>query len=151
MLQPHRATTGDAPVVARLLDAVNAEFAVSTPGPEVLSRRLERLLASEHLVALLVGDVGLAVLSLRFNVWFDGPAALLDELYVVPERRSQGLGAALLIATEDHARSRGAEELEVGVDVGDTGARRFYERHGYATTGPGQSELALFYYRSLAV
>ncbi len=150
-MTPRRATPEDAPLVARLLDAFNAEFAVWTPGPEVLAERLERLLATDELVTLLVGDEGLAVLSLRLNVWSDGPAALLDELYVVPGRRSQGLGASLLTATEDHARSCGAEELEIGVDTADYGARRFYERHGYATTGPGQTEPALYYYRSLAV
>lgn len=144
-----RAAPRDAPLLGRLLDDFNREFDTSTPGPDVLARRLGPLLGEDALVVLLVGEVGLAVLSLRASVWSDGPAALLDELYVVPEHRNQGHGTTLLLATEDHARSRGAAELEIGVDTADTDARRFYERHGYATTGPDQAEPALFYYRSL--
>lgn len=32
--------------------------------------------------------------------------------------------------------SRGGDELHIGVDSDDTGARRFYERHGFADTDP---------------
>ncbi len=149
-MTPWRAVPEDAALLARLLDDFNREFDVSTPGPQVLAGRLQRMLAGDELVALLAGEVGLAVLSLRPNVWSDGPAALLDELYVAPGHRSRGLGAALLAATEDHARSRGAQELEIGVDTGDVDARRCYERHGYVTTGPDQPEPALLYYRNLS-
>ena len=44
---------------------------------------------------------------------------------------------------------RGAELLEINVDGEDTDARRFYERHGYANTEPGQDEPMLYYYREL--
>jgi len=96
------ATTADAATVARLLDAFNREFDTATPGPVVLAKRLERLLAGDGTIALLAGDpaVAVAVLTLRTNVWYEGPVALLDELYVVPELRGQGVGSALLAAAE---------------------------------------------------
>ena len=74
-------------------------------------------------IALLADDpaVGLARLTLRPNVWYDGAVALLDDLYVVPSRRSRGYGAALLEAPEGVARARGAELMEINVHGEDVG------------------------------
>ncbi len=148
---PRRATTADAATTAALLDAFNREYDTPTPGTAVLTERLERLLGGGQVIALLTGEpaVGVALLTLRPNVWYEGPVALLDELYVVPGRRGQGLGSALLAAAEAVTRQHGGELLEINVDGGDTAARRFYERHGYADTEPGEEQPALYYYREL--
>jgi len=50
---PRVATTADAATVARLLDAFIREYDTATPGPVVLAKRLERLLAGEETIALL--------------------------------------------------------------------------------------------------
>ncbi len=141
----------DAALVAELLDRFNREFAAPTPGPAVLGGRLARLLAGEGTIAVLVGrpSLGFALLTLRKNVWYDGPVALLDELYVVPAERGRGLGTALLKAAEAEVRRRGGELLEINVDGEDVDARRFYERHGYADRDPGQAEAELYYHREL--
>jgi GNAT superfamily N-acetyltransferase len=146
---PRTATVADAPTVARLLDDFNREFATPTPGPDVLAARLARLLAGRDTLALLAGDpaVAVALVTLRPNVWYDGPVALLDELYVAPDRRGHGTGSALLAAVEEAVRRRGGTVLEINVDGEDVDARRFYERHGYVNTEPGQDEPMLFYYR----
>ena len=143
----------DARVVADLLDAFNREFDTPTPGPAVLAQRLDRLLAGDAVVALLAGDpaAGLALLTLRPNVWYDGPVALLDELYVVPGRRGRGIGSQLLAAAEEVTRERGGELLEINVDGVDRDARRFYERHGYRNTEPGEDEPTYYYFRELDV
>jgi ribosomal protein S18 acetylase RimI-like enzyme len=89
------------------------------------------------------------VTTLRPNVWYEGWVALLDELYVAPEFRGRALGSALLKAVEGEVVRRGGEVLEVNVDGEDVDARRFYERHGYVNTEPGQDEPMLYYYREL--
>jgi hypothetical protein len=80
------ATATEVASVAGLLDAFNREFDTPTPGKAVLATRLRRLLAGD-VIALLTGDpaVAVALLTLRPNLWHDGPVALLDELYVAPE------------------------------------------------------------------
>jgi GNAT superfamily N-acetyltransferase len=150
---PRLAGADDAGVVAELLHRFNSEFEAPTPGPAVLAGRLERLLAGPHTLALLTGApaVGVALITLRPNVWYDGSVALLDELYVEPARRGQGIGTALLQAAETECRERGAEVLEINVDGEDRDARRFYERHGYANHDPGQTEPAVYYFRELRV
>lgn len=141
----------EAASVAGLLDTFNREFGTPTPGPSALAARLTQLLAGDAVVALLAGDpvAGVALMTLRPNVWCDGPVALLDELYVTPKLRRRGLGSALLCAAEAEARRRGAALMEINVDGGDTNARRFYERHGYANTERGQDQPLLYYYREL--
>jgi GNAT superfamily N-acetyltransferase len=148
---PRVATVAEVASVAWLLDAFNREYDTPTPGKAVLVTRLGRLLASGDVVAWLTGDpaVAVALLTLRPNVWYAGPVALLDELYVAPEVRGRGLGSALLAAAEALTRQRGGELLEINVDGDDTAARRFYERHGYVNSEPGQDQPLLYYYREL--
>jgi GNAT superfamily N-acetyltransferase len=148
---PRPATPSDAETVARLLDAFNREFDAPSPGPEVLTTRLHSLLAGSDVIALLAGDpaVAVALLTLRPNVWYDGPIVLVDELYVVPEARGCGVGSALLVAVESLTRDRGGELIEIAVDGADADAHRFYERHGYAATEAGQDQPSFYYHRSV--
>ncbi|RMI33387.1 GNAT family N-acetyltransferase [Nocardia stercoris] len=149
--QIRRAVVDDARAAARLLDDFNREFDTPTPGVEALTARLTTLLAGDAIVVLLCGEpaVGIAVLSFRPNVWFDGPVALLDELYIQPDLRRCGLGNRLLETAIGVARAHGAGTLEINVDGEDTDARRFYEAHGFSNTEPGATEPMYFYYRDL--
>lgn len=95
----HPRVTGvdDADEVARLLHDFNTEFDTPTPDVEVLASRLRTLLAGEETFAILAGEPGVAIglTTLRPIVWFDGPVALLDELYVVPALRGRGIGSTI--------------------------------------------------------
>jgi GNAT superfamily N-acetyltransferase len=139
----------DADVVARLLHDFNTEFDTESPGSAVLEPRLRHLLAGESTIAILAGSpvLGLALVTFRPNVWYAGPVALLDELYVVPEHRNEGFGSAIIARLIDEARGRQVGLIEINVDEGDVDAQRFYERHGFGATEPGGSERAFYYWR----
>ncbi|GLZ44729.1 N-acetyltransferase [Actinomycetospora sp. NBRC 106375] len=152
MGEVRRAGADDAAAVAGLLHDFNTEFDTPTPGVAVLMRRLRTLLGDrddDDLVALLHGDPpdALAVVSFRPNAWSDAPVALLDELYVRPDRRGRRIGHALLTAVEALAHARGGRQLEINVDGEDHDTRRFYEAHGYRHTEPGNSEPSYYYAR----
>jgi GNAT superfamily N-acetyltransferase len=146
-----RASPADAAEVAEMLHAFNTEFDTPTPSVEVLTERLRRLLARDDMVALVAGDpaTGLALLTFRPGVWDDGPVTLLEELYVRPGLRGRGIGHGLLEHALALAHERGSANLEINVDEGDTGARRFYEAHGFSNTEPGETERLLYYFRAL--
>jgi GNAT superfamily N-acetyltransferase len=148
---PRRAAVGDAAEAARLLHDFNTEFQTPSPGVGVLSARLRDLLALDSTFAILAGSpsLGVALVTLRRNVWYDGPVALLDELYVVPPARGRGIGASMLDLVVSLACDVDAELMEINVDEGDAGARRFYERHGFTAVEPDTGEHALYYSRAL--
>ena len=51
----------------------------------------------------------------------------VDHLYLEPSRTGEGIGTQLL----DHAKSVQPEGLDLWAFRSNTGARRFYERHGF--------------------
>lgn len=68
------------------------------------------------------------------HIAWDGPELGLPELqdfFVVPELRNQGIGTRLTRAAERLVSERGHEECAIGVSVENEGARRLYERLGY--------------------
>lgn len=141
----------DSNEIAQLLVDFNREFDTPTPEPSVLADRLRRLLAEPSTFALLAGEpaVGVALVTLRPNVWFDGRVALLDELYVRPDRRGGGIGAAIIELLVDECRTRGVELIEINVDEGDVDAQRFYRRHGFLPHEPDGDERAFYWWQEL--
>ncbi|MET0460142.1 MAG: GNAT family N-acetyltransferase, partial [Ilumatobacteraceae bacterium] len=113
--------------------------------------RLRVLLAGDATLAILAGTpaVSVALITLRPNVWYAGPVALLDELYVEPDLRSQGIGSAVVELLLSTARTIGVDLIEINVDEGDVDAQRFYARHGFAATEAGSTERAFYYSREL--
>jgi len=77
---------------------------------------------------LLADDVGFAALDRKSD-----KAWLLDILYVKPEARGKGLGIELIRAAAEYVQSQGAETLALEVLESNAGARRLYERLGFAT------------------
>ncbi|MGH8953428.1 MAG: GNAT family N-acetyltransferase [Microbacterium sp.] len=148
-----RATPRDAARLAELLHAFNTEFDTETPGVEVLAERLRTLLGGTSTFAVLGGDpaVGLALVTLRPNVWSEGPVALLDEMYVEPAHRGGGVGGAVLRHMVEICRELGVAAIEINVDESDAAAMRFYERHGFSGVDPDSGERAFYFYRSLDV
>jgi ribosomal protein S18 acetylase RimI-like enzyme len=102
-----KGTAQDVKVIAELLDTFNREFDTPTPGTDVLRERVGELVDDEHAVFLLSGEpaIALALITLRPSVWYSGAVATLDELYVAPEYRSQGIGSALLGSAEEMLRA----------------------------------------------
>jgi ribosomal protein S18 acetylase RimI-like enzyme len=145
------AAPDDAGTVAALLHDFNTEYATATPAVDVLIGRLRRLLSGGTTFAVLAGEpaVGLALVTLRTSVWYAGPVATLDELYVAPDRRGAGLGTRLLTAVEDEVRRRGGAVVEINVDGDGGGAPRFYQRHGYRNSEIGDDVPLLYYFRQL--
>jgi GNAT superfamily N-acetyltransferase len=64
--------------------------------------------------------------------WIDPPE--LQDLYVLPDRQSGGIGRALIAAAEDAVAARGHARLVLTVGLDNERARTIYERLGYTRT-----------------
>lgn len=61
----------------------------------------------------------------------DVQKGVVQNIYVDPERRGEGIGGRLLAAAEDAMRADGAETIVLDVMARNERARAFYRRHGY--------------------
>lgn len=147
-----RAGPADAAVIARLLHDFNLEYDEPTPPVPELAARCETLLREGAMTVLLAGEPadGLALLRVRPALWTEHEEAYLQELYVVPARRRQGIGRALLEATIAAAREAGASSLDLNTGETDAGARALYEKLGFTNLegGPAGPRM-LFYEREI--
>lgn len=149
-----RAGASDADVVARLLRDFNAEYDDPAPPQEEMADRIRALLGHGDTVILVAGEPACAVSVMRFRpaLWSPKLECYLSELYVVPGRRGQGIGRALMEESMAVARARGADRMELGTGEDDVVARALYESLGFTNFehGPGGVDtLSLFYEREL--
>lgn len=75
--------------------------------------------------------VGYCVLTFGFSLEYRGRDAFVDEIYVSPTCRGEGLGARALALVEAAAAEAGARALHLEVESDNDGAARLYERSGF--------------------
>ena len=143
---------GDADAIARLLRDFNREFDEPTPELHQLTERVRELVAQGEISVLLAGTRpdGVAVLRFRPEIWARALECHLAELFVVPERRGEGLGRALVVEAIELARSKGADYMDLGTSEDDVAARALYESLGFSNRGgKADGPVNFFYEREL--
>lgn len=138
----------DATDIARLLHDFNLEYSEPTPGIEALKETIARLLSADEITVLLAGKgpAGLALLRFRPGIWSAGLEAYLQELYVVPALRGQGVGRSLLTEAIDLARERGADGIDLNTGETDAAARGLYESMGFTNREGGPAGPSMLFY-----
>ena len=86
------------------------------------------------------------MLRFRPSLWAEGTDSYLEELYVLPDRRDEGIGGAIMATAMDLARERDAVEMHINVDEPDVDTRRFYERLGFRNHDPDDPSARMFFY-----
>lgn len=82
------------------------------------------------------GDAVLGMVSVQVLVSTacGGDVLLLEDLVVRPACRGHGFGSALLAHVVEFARRGGYRRITLLADTVNTGARRFYCRHGFSVS-----------------
>ena len=142
----------DAALLGRMLHDFNAEYGETEPSAEQAAELARAQLESGEVAVLFAGERpdGFAQLRFHLSLYTPGPDACLEELWVLPDARGQGLGRALLAAAMDLARERRADRIELNTSTDDDTARALYESAGFSNAegGPGGPSM-LYYERQL--
>lgn len=133
----YRATASDIPALLPLVAAYWSFEDISGFEPERVATQLNRLLSEPRLgagwIATLDGTaIGYLLAVYVFSLEHLGLTAEIDELFVTPSRRAQGVGAQLLDAAESEFAQVGCTNVSLQVARDNDAARTFYHRHTYS-------------------
>ncbi len=121
----------DAPTVVRLVQELVQGSGWQSLINEDYARYYLSTLGSQILLAEGEGEVlGLLSYSERPNLFHAGKTALIEELIVAENGRSQGIGGALLEHLLRLLEAEGFAEVSVTTMQDNAGAIRFYQAHG---------------------
>ncbi|HET7461685.1 MAG TPA: GNAT family N-acetyltransferase [Longimicrobium sp.] len=128
------ATMADVPALAALATSLGYPT-----DPAAMDARMRSIIADPNyqtLVAEAAGRViGYAGMTWKWSWVDDQPRGELLSLVVDPEVRGRGAGAALMAASEEWMRARGAGSVHLTTALHRERAHAFYEGIGYARTG----------------
>lgn len=128
-------------IVAEMLANLFEDVGHTLTASEIADIFVEMDEDAAHSTLLALNDdgdaVGVLTIVESLALYAGGRIGVINELYVVPPYRSEGVGKMLLDAAKDLASERGWQRLEV-TTPGEQYAKtlRFYEREGFMPIGP---------------
>ncbi len=75
--------------------------------------------------------IGYIVICYSFSIEYGGQIALLDQFYLSSEYRRQGVGSKVLPIIEAHCHEKKCHAINLELNIGNAGARKFYEEFEY--------------------
>jgi ribosomal protein S18 acetylase RimI-like enzyme len=75
--------------------------------------------------------VGYIAMTFGYSFEYHGRDAFIDELYIEPQYRRQGIGRRAIQFVEERAREQGVNAIHLEVDQGNDPAAALYRRAGY--------------------
>lgn len=136
MFQLRQATTNDIPQLLQLVEDYWAFERIAGFDPSPVSAQLAQLFSNPRLGCGWIAwsddiAVGYLLAVYVFSLEHLGLTAEIDELFVLPEYRSSGIGEALLNTAESGFILAGCTNVSLQLSRDNNRARGFYRRHGY--------------------
>ena len=135
MASVRRAVATDQEAVLELMRGYCQE--VQTPlSDEHLLEALVPLISNEQLGDLLVAEqgeelAGYLVITWGWGIESGGAEALIDEMYVSPAYRNQGVGTLLMTEAQSRASSKDVKVIFLETEQNNPESRELYDRLGF--------------------
>jgi GNAT superfamily N-acetyltransferase len=131
-----RATLSDVSALLSLIEEYWRFESVSGFGVERVATQLTRLLSDPALGAGWIAEregaaAGYLLAVYVFSLEHLGLTAEIDEFFVRPQQRGQGIGAALLALAEAEFVRMGCTNVALQLARNNDSGRAFYRHHGY--------------------
>jgi para-aminobenzoate synthetase len=142
----------DAAAVAAAVRELLLELSGEAPAPAALERAARAVLEDPSAGAVLVASEGerlLGVLTVSWQIAIHVPGryALIQDLWVAPDRRGSAIGGELLRALFELAMEREIVRVEVGLPserfAGLPATEAFYLSNGFSHLGPRMRQVLL--------
>ncbi|MDD1791702.1 GNAT family N-acetyltransferase [Enterovibrio makurazakiensis] len=75
--------------------------------------------------------IGFVVICYSFSIELGGRIAVIDQIFLSQDWRRQGVGSYVLPNIESHVQTRDCHAVILEVNIGNSGAREFYEQFDY--------------------
>ncbi len=126
--------------VARLLGGFRDYYGETSPTTPEMEAIVAQLIGEPHTDYLLAGEParGVAQLRYRLSVWTGVEDCWLEDLFVEPEARGQGMGRALTEACVHRARRRGCRRIQLDANERNDGAIALYRAIGFESGTPAR-------------
>ena len=125
----------------RIVPLIQAQVAASgryAPDPDKLAELVHALLSSQFsdfLLAEVAGQaLGILQINYRLSTWEVAPYAVIEDFYLAPQLRGQGVGPRMLDYACGRAEARGSTFVEAALPPEDRAARRLYQQFGFLDT-----------------
>lgn len=131
-----QANTGDIPALCELLAILFSQEAEFRPNPSHQQRALSGIIADPTIGTVFVAryrekTVGMVNLLYSLSTALGGRVAILEDMVVHPEFRSEGIGTRLIAHAKDHAYVSECRRITLLTDRHNLAAQQFYRRQGF--------------------
>ncbi len=126
----------DGKTISRLMHALNREDSQELPLDKEKVNQLFRHAPKKIYVQLFVAEksgkiIGYAIYNKAFSVEFSGMYGEIDEIYILPKYRNQGIGTEFVMWLEKLSRKNKFHALYLVSTTHNTNAHGLYKRIGF--------------------
>lgn len=147
------ATPHDTEAIAGMAIAFRNHLERDTPSDQCFHRSVAFLLAADDASFLIASEagrpLGYILLRYRYSMWADGVEATLEDLFVDPAARRNGVGRALVEDALRHATRRGCCSICLDTNEHNAASTRIYRQLGFNEVSRRWNGRQLFFRRSL--
>lgn len=131
------AKSSDIPALVNLLQLLFEQEVEFKPDSRKQAEGLKQILSDENTGLILVARqkeqiVGMVNILFSISTALGGRVGILEDMIVVAEARSGGVGRGLLEAAMQKAKERGCLRITLLTDFDNEKAHRFYARSGFS-------------------